>query len=85
MYQGNNTDYLRIRASYLMYHECLKMCIEKGIEYCSFGGVDGTLDDHLSRFKSNFPIIVEEFIGEFSYVFKPLLNTIIDKYLQRQM
>lgn len=30
------------------------------------GGVEGTLDDGLTRFKSHFSPVIEEFIGEFT-------------------
>jgi serine/alanine adding enzyme len=65
-YMGNNPDYLRMYSSYLLYAKCLDRCVELGIHHCSFGGVEGTLDDGLTLFKSNWIMNVEEYIGEFN-------------------
>ena len=72
-YMGNNPNAMRIRASYLLYNKCIEYCAEHGIHECSFGGMEGTLDDGLTIFKSNFPMNVEEYIGEFNIILnKPL-------------
>ncbi len=72
-YMGNNPDYLRMYSSYLLYKLCLDKCVELGITRCSFGGIEGTLDDGLTLFKSNWLMNVEEYIGEFNIVLnKPL-------------
>lgn len=44
-----------------------------GIQRCNLGGVEGTLDDGLSVFKGNFPIQIEEMIGEFDLPVMPVL------------
>ena len=67
-YMGNNPDYLRMYSSYLLYAKCLDRCVGLGIGHCSFGGVEGTLDDGLTLFKSNWIMNVEEYIGEFNIV-----------------
>lgn len=72
-YMGNNPNYLRMYSSYLLYKKCLDICVEKGIHHCSFGGIEGTLDDGLTLFKSNWLMNVEEYIGEFNLVLnKPM-------------
>ncbi|MBR2676707.1 MAG: peptidoglycan bridge formation glycyltransferase FemA/FemB family protein [Solobacterium sp.] len=76
VYMGNNTNYMRVRANYWLYSKCLERCQELGIEVCSFGGVEGTLDDGLTQFKSAWPVEVEEMIGEFNIVLDPLLYRI---------
>ncbi len=73
VYMGNNTNYLRVRANYWLYSKCLERCQELGIPVCSFGGVEGTLDDGLTQFKSAWPVEVEEMIGEFNIVLDPVL------------
>ena len=65
---GNNPDYLRMYSSYLLYAKCLDRCVDLGIEHCSFGGIEGTLDDGLTLFKSNWIMNVEEYIGDFYVV-----------------
>lgn len=80
-YMGNNPKAMRIRASYLLYNECLKFCEEHHIHECSFGGVEGTLDDGLTTFKANFLMNVEEYIGEFNIILdKPMYTAFNDIY-----
>jgi serine/alanine adding enzyme len=77
-YMGNNPDYLRMYSSYLLYAKCLDRCVELGIHHCSFGGVEGTLDDGLTLFKSNWIMNVEEYIGEFNIVLNPVMYKAFD-------
>lgn len=77
-YMGNNPDYMRMYSSYLLYAKCLDRCVDLGITHCSFGGVEGTLDDGLTLFKSNWIMNVEEYIGEFNIVLDPLMYTAFD-------
>lgn len=74
-YMGNNPDYMRMYSSYLLYAKCLDRCVELGITHCSFGGIEGTLDDGLTLFKSNWIMNVEEYIGEF--------NIVLDKFMYK--
>lgn len=86
-YMGNNADYLRIRSSYLLYKTYLDLCVELGITYVSMGGVEGTLDDGLTHFKSSWLMQVEEYIGEFNMVLDPLAYKAFDEiypYLLQQ-
>lgn len=78
-YMGNNPDYLRMYSSYLLYALCLDRCVQLGITQCSFGGIEGTLDDGLTLFKSNWIMNVEEYIGEFNNILKPLMYKAFDE------
>ena len=78
-YMGNHPDYMRLYSSYLLYCKCLQRCVELGIHHCSFGGVEGTLDDGLTLFKSNWLMNVEEYIGEFNIVTDPFLYSMFDR------
>ena len=75
---GNHPDYMRTFSSYLIWSKCLDKCVELGITHCSFGGIEGTLDDGLTLFKSNWIMNVEEYIGEFNIVLDPLMYTAFD-------
>lgn len=72
-YMGNHPNYLRTFSSYLLYETLIERCETLGIERCSFGGIEGTLDDGLTAFKSNWPMEVEEYIGEFNFVLNPVV------------
>ncbi len=76
---GNNTNYMRVRANYWLYSKCLDRCAELRIPVCSFGGVEGTLDDGLTQFKSAWPVEVEEYIGEFNIVLNRPVYTLFSK------
>ena len=79
VYMGNNADYMRLRSSYLLYKTYLDICVEKGIRYVSMGGIEGTLDDGLTTFKSSWLMNIEEYIGEFNIVLNPAVYTAFDK------
>jgi Uncharacterized protein involved in methicillin resistance len=79
-YMGNHPDYLRMYSSYLLYAKCLDRCVELGIHHCSFGGVEGTLDDGLTLFKSNWIMNVEEYIGEFNIVLNHPMYAAFDQF-----
>lgn len=81
LYMGNNTDYLRMFSSYLLYAKCIDKCVELGIKRCSFGGVEGTLNDGLTIFKANWLMNVEEYIGEFNIILnKPMYKAFDEIY-----
>ena len=79
VYMGNNASYLRIRASYLLYKAFFDRCVELGIHYVSMGGIEGTLDDGLTQFKSSWLMEVEEYIGEFNIVLDPVMYYSFEK------
>ncbi len=78
-YMGNNTKYMRVRANYYLYARFLDLCAQMKIPYCSFGGIEGTLDDGLTQFKSAWPINIEEYIGEFNIVLNPFMYGLFDR------
>ncbi|QRG87331.1 peptidoglycan bridge formation glycyltransferase FemA/FemB family protein [Bulleidia sp. zg-1006] len=77
-YMGNHPDYLKYYASYALYNAALQHCLVLKIPYCSFGGIEGSLDDGLTIFKSNWGMEVEELIGEFNLVLNPVLYYAFD-------
>lgn len=69
LYAGTNTDILpslKITNGLMYYRLCY--CLEHGCDYCDLGGIDGSLEDHLSVFKSKFNPQVLELVGEFDLV-----------------
>ena len=69
LYAGTNTKILpslKITNGLMFYRLCY--CLEKDCDYCDLGGVDGSLEDHLSTFKSKFNPNVLELVGEFDLV-----------------
>lgn len=68
IYAGNNLALPQLRISTAMVYEIMKLSIENDCCYCNLGGVDGSLNDHLSNFKSKFNPIVFEYIGEYDLI-----------------
>ncbi|MEA5026674.1 MAG: peptidoglycan bridge formation glycyltransferase FemA/FemB family protein [Erysipelotrichaceae bacterium] len=74
LYAGMNENYRKFYATYLSYLEGIKWGHEQGCTRCDFGGVQGTLDDGLTEFKSFFDPHIEEYIGEFDLVINRPIN-----------
>lgn len=69
LYAGTNTEILpslKITNGLMFYRLCY--CLDNGCDYCDLGGVSGTLEDHLSTFKSKFNPEVLELIGEYDLI-----------------
>lgn len=69
LYAGTNTEILpslKITNGLMFYR--LSYCLNQGYDYCDLGGVDGSLEDHLSTFKSKFNPQVLELVGEYDLV-----------------
>lgn len=69
LYAGTNTKIfpsLKITNGLMFYRLCY--CLDKTCDYCDLGGVDGSLEDHLSTFKSKFNPNVLELVGEFDLI-----------------
>lgn len=74
LYAGTNTKILpslKITNGLMFYRLCY--CLDKDVDYCDLGGIDGSLGDHLATFKSKFNPNVLELVGEFDLIInKPL-------------
>lgn len=69
LYAGTNTNIfpsLKITNGLMYYRLCY--CLDKNLDYCDLGGVDGSLEDHLSTFKSKFNPNVLELVGEYDLI-----------------
>lgn len=69
LYAGTNTEILpslKITNGLMYYRLCY--CLNNYCDYCDLGGVDGSLEDHLSTFKSKFNPEVLELVGEYDLV-----------------
>ncbi len=73
LYAGMNEDFKKFYPQYSLYPKVFEDAYQDGIIWANMGGVEGTLDDGLTKFKSNFNPTIEEFIGEFNLpINKPL-------------
>lgn len=65
LYAGMNDKFKKFMPQYYLYTENMKYGFEHGCKYANMGGVEGDLQDGLTKFKSNFNPYINEFIGEF--------------------
>ena len=72
LYAGMNEAFKKCYPQYLLYPKVFQDAYQDGIIWANMGGVEGTLDDGLTRFKSHFSPVIEEFIGEFTLPVSPL-------------
>lgn len=73
LYAGMNDAFKKFMPQYYLYTENMKYAFAHGCNYANMGGVEGDLQDGLTKFKSNFNPYINEFIGEFDLPVNPLL------------
>lgn len=75
LYAGFDEEYTKFAPQYLLYATAMERAYKKGYKKCNMGGVEGSLLDGLTIFKSHYNGTVEEYIGEFdlptSILYKP--------------
>ena len=65
LYAGMNERFKKFMPQYYLYTEIMKYAFANGCRYANMGGVEGDLQDGLTKFKANFHPHINEFIGEF--------------------
>lgn len=73
LYAGMDDRFKKFMPQYKEYVENFKWAFERGCLWSNMGGVEGTLDDGLTKFKDNFNPTINEFIGEFDVPVNKLL------------
>lgn len=71
LYAGMNDEFKKFYPQYSLYPKVFEDAFADGIIWANMGGVEGTLDDGLTKFKSNFNPSIEEYIGEFNIPVSP--------------
>lgn len=65
LYAGMDEDYRKFMPQYLIYIEEIQSAFNHGVAWYNLGGVEGSLEDGLTKFKHNFNPTIDEFVGEF--------------------
>lgn len=65
LYAGMDQRFKKFMPQYYIYQENMKWAFAKDCKNCNMGGVEGSLDDGLTKFKDNFNPLINELIGEF--------------------
>lgn len=71
LYAGMNDAFKKFYPQYSLYPKVFEDAYAHEISWANMGGVEGTLDDGLTKFKSNFNPTIEEYIGEFTLPVNP--------------
>lgn len=79
LYAGMDERFKKFMPQYKEYVENFKWAFNKGCVWSNMGGVEGSLDDGLTKFKDNFNPVINEFIGEFDLPVNKLLYNISQK------
>ena len=66
LYAGMDDRFKKFYPQYILYPKVFDDAFNDGKIWANMGGIEGTLDDGLSDFKSNFSPVVQEYIGEFT-------------------
>lgn len=80
LYAGMNDEFKKFYPQYSLYPKVFEDAYQDGIIWANMGGVEGTLDDGLTKFKSNFNPTYEEFIGEFDIPVSPFYGLAMKAY-----
>lgn len=72
LYAGNRLLFHKLQVSMGLVYDICKYSIQNHCSYCNLGGIDGSLKDHLSTYKSRFNPIVMEFAGEYDLPISPI-------------
>ncbi|MEG0284049.1 MAG: peptidoglycan bridge formation glycyltransferase FemA/FemB family protein [Erysipelotrichales bacterium] len=67
-YGASDDDFSRYKAGYKLHFHAMEDAQNLGYSYFNLGGVAGTLDDGLTRFKSEFHPELFEYVGDFDVV-----------------
>lgn len=82
LYAGMDDRFKKFMPQYKEYVENFKWSYENGCMWSNMGGVEGSLDDGLTKFKDNFNPIINEFIGEFDLPVSKLLYSLATKMMK---
>ena len=66
LYAGMDDRFKKFYPQYVLYPKVFEKSYKDGKIWANMGGIEGTLDDGLTDFKSNFSPVVQEYIGEFT-------------------
>lgn len=76
LYSGYDDAYKQYNSTYPLRYQSIQWAKKNGCKEFSFGGVEGTLDDGLTMFKSSFNPLIHIFIGEFDMLPYPVLSKV---------
>lgn len=82
LYAGMDERFKKFMPQYKEYVENFKWAFERGCIWSNMGGVEGSLDDGLTKFKDNFNPTINELLGEFDLPVSKLFYSLSQKAYQ---
>ena len=84
LYGASANEYRNVMPNYLLQWSMIQWALEKKCRIYDFRGVSGDISESnplygLYRFKKGFQGDFCQFVGEFDYVFKPFVNSLVTK------
>lgn len=73
LYAGMDERFKKFMPQYKEYVENFNWAFDRGCLWSNMGGVEGSLDDGLTKFKDNFNPTINEMIGEFDIPVYPFM------------
>lgn len=74
LYAGMDRKYTKYYGSNVNYFDLFDWSKDAKLDFASFGGCSGTFDHGIDKYKATFDPTVIEFVGEFTFVNKRLVN-----------
>ncbi|MFZ2028288.1 MAG: peptidoglycan bridge formation glycyltransferase FemA/FemB family protein, partial [Lactococcus raffinolactis] len=71
-----NDAFKKFYPQYLLYPQAFDDAFAASAKWANMGGVEGDLNDGLSKFKSNFNPDIQELVGEFNIPVNGLLYSL---------
>lgn len=65
LYAGTDIKYSRFYPQEAIYATVMDQAQQNGLTFCTMGGIEGSLEDGLTQFKTKFNPLINEYIGEF--------------------
>lgn len=81
LYAGNELLFSKLQISAGLIFSICQYSLAHGCSYVNLGGVDGHLEDHLTKFKARFGAILTEFIGEYDLPIYPIRYRLITHFM----
>lgn len=81
-YGASDDDFSMYKAGYALHFQAMVDAKAAGYDYFNLGGVQGSFDDGLFTFKSEYNPEIFEYVGDFEVIIKPILNNFFNTSLK---
>lgn len=82
LYAGMDRDYQKYYGSNVNYYDAINWSVESGCDMVSFGGCSGSFDHGIDKYKVTYLPTVNEYIGEFMLINKPIVHYLFELALK---